>query len=511
GFGKVNTHHAVLMTQQMNAPDLDLMVKDGLDDIGLEPNTITPYMWASPDIWIRNNPDNLPDHQNPEYSPSEPNYIYVKVTNKSCQTSTSNETLNVYWAKAGTSLAWPDTWMGTAQFPNTALMGAPVQLHVPIPVLGPGETTIVQVPFMVPDPANYSFAGNDAWHFCLLARVESALDPPVETDALYANVMNNNNIAWKNITVIDVEPNSVTDDFSGTIAVGNPFDEPRTFFLELIKEETEGGKPIYEEAEIGIKMDEVLFNAWERGGKQGANLGDTPNNRIKMVKGNNVIVDKIAFNPRETGTMNLNFHFLVNEMTDKSRYVYHVIQREQGTNKIIGGETYVIKKKPRPSFQANAGGDKIVDQNAIITISAQQIGEAALYNWYDSQGNLVYEGKDLTVAANVVSEYKLEVIALSDGFKDYTNVQISFNPAKIETISPNPSTHDVDVTYKLNGANSAYLMVMGTFQNTTSNNYILDVNSTSMNIDISNYPNGFYTVALVCNGSIVDAKTLVKQ
>jgi hypothetical protein len=31
------------------------------------------------------------------------------------------------------------------------------------------------------------------------------------------------------------------------------------------------------------------------------------------------------------------------------------------------------------------------------------------------------------------------------------------------------------------------------------------------NIDISNYPTGFYTVALVVNGQIVDAKTLIKQ
>ena len=29
--------------------------------------------------------------------------------------------------------------------------------------------------------------------------------------------------------------------------------------------------------------------------------------------------------------------------------------------------------------------------------------------------------------------------------------------------------------------------------------------------NLSNYINGFYTVALVCNGQIVDAKTLIKQ
>jgi hypothetical protein len=35
--------------------------------------------------------------------------------------------------------------------------------------------------------------------------------------------------------------------------------------------------------------------------------------------------------------------------------------------------------------------------------------------------------------------------------------------------------------------------------------------SCKTNINVSNYPNGLYTVALVCDGQIVDAKTLIKQ
>lgn len=68
------------------------------------------------------------------------------------------------------------------------------------------------------------------------------------------------------------------------------------------------------------------------------------------------------------------------------------------------------------------------------------------------------------------------------------------------------------VSYKLNGVNSAYLMILGSYGTTnSSNNYILDLSSSETNINISNYPNGFYTVALICNGQIIDAKTLIKQ
>ena len=40
---------------------------------------------------------------------------------------------------------------------------------------------------------------------------------------------------------------------------------------------------------------------------------------------------------------------------------------------------------------------------------------------------------------------------------------------------------------------------------------ILDVNSNETNLNVSNYASGFYTVALVVNGEITDAKTLIKQ
>lgn len=510
GYGLVNAYAAVVMAQQMSSATLDLMVKDGTDDIGLQPNNITPYMWASTDIWVRNQADNIDEHQNPEYSPTVPNYAYVRVTNKSCVASTGSEQLKFYWAKAGTSLEWPDTWDGNHYFPspnNTKKLGAPVGT-VTIPILQAGQETILQIPFMVPNPADYSFAGSDQWHFCLLARIEALNDPSNETNGLYANVQNNNNIAWKNVTIVDLLANKT----NGVIAVGNPFDEPRTFFLELIKEDLETGKAIYDEAEVSVKMDETLFKAWERGGKLAQELDATTDEKRKIVKGNNVIIDNIAFNANEMGTLNLNFNFLTKELTEKSKFVYHVVQRDALTGDIIGGETYVIKKQARPIFIADAGGTKDVDKNVPITISANQISEPAIYNWYDTDGNLVFTGKDLTIAIEVATKYKLEVIATIDGFKDYSEVEVNLKPSILNIIAPNPATENINISYKLNEVGSAYLMIIGSYGTTgASNNYILDINSSETNINLSNYTNGFYTVALVCNGQIVDAKTLIKQ
>ncbi|MNE32725.1 hypothetical protein D3C80_1263490 [compost metagenome] len=169
-------------------------------------------------------------------------------------------------------------------------------------------------------------------------------------------------------------------------------------------------------------------------------------------------------------------------------------------------------KRQAARLVADAGDTKVVDKNEVITISAAQINEAVVYNWYDTSGNLVFQGKDMTVSVDMAKKYKLEVIALSDGFKDYTEVEVKLKPSSLGIIAPNPAKNKVGITYKLNEVNSAYLMIVGSYGTKgSSNNYILDLNSDETTIDISSYSEGFYTVALICDGKIVEAKTLVKK
>jgi len=151
-----------------------------------------------------------------------------------------------------------------------------------------------------------------------------------------------------------------------------------------------------------------------------------------------------------------------------------------------------------------------IDKNETITLSAAQINEAAVYNWYDPEGNLIYTGKDLTVSADVTKKYKLEIVADADGFKDYDEVDVTVNQFYLNTIVPNPAANNITINYKTIDIASAYLMVIGTNTN-TSNNYIINTNLEQTTLDISNYPIGYYTIALVCNGDIVDAKTLIKN
>ncbi len=142
-------------------------------------------------------------------------------------------------------------------------------------------------------------------------------------------------------------------------------------------------------------------------------------------------------------------------------------------------------------------------------MTAEDINEIAIYNWYDNEGNLIYQGKDLSISAEVSKKYKLEIVT-PDGFKDYDEVEVKLRPGYIQNISPNPSSNTINIDYKLNGASSAYIMVIGT-SNNPSYNYILNSTDETISIDISSYPIGYYSVALICDSNVTDAKQLLKQ
>lgn len=497
--------------RQSQAPGVVSLRDNDSNTLGNIENT--QYLWANNNIWVRNNQDGIIEHQNPVFNESSPNYVYVRIANTGCKALSGGVRLKTYWAKAATSLNWPQSWNDSKYNNTETSLGGQIG-EVALPELGPEQETIISMPFMVPNPDKYNNIVNEPWRFGLLARAVSESDEAIgtETDDLVQNLINNENIALKNVTVVDLaNDNPEEQTIGGVIAVGNTFDTPKSFYLELVKEDLETGKPIYDEAEVSLKLDETLYQAWVRGGKTAERLDNTLDDKMKLVKDNNVFLKDLELNPNETGTLYVKFNFLTKEITDKSKYMYHVIQRETGTNKIIGGQTYVIKKQQRPLFTADAGGTKYVDKNEPITISAAQISESAVYNWYDADGNFITSGKDLNIATEVAQKYKLEVIA-ADGFKDYTEVEVKLNPNTLGTISPNPVVNSANITYKINEASSAYLMILGGYGTTgDSNNYILDLNSSGINIDLSYYSSGFYTVALVCDGQIVDAKTLVKE
>ncbi|MGB3343660.1 MAG: S8 family serine peptidase [Aequorivita sp.] len=515
GTGRINAFRAVKTADCMMNPStkLDLAMQNSKLDYFVEPDVNTEYPWRSEDIWVRNQNDGLyvDVHQNPEYDANNPNYVYVRVTNNSCVTSSGNDLLHLYWAKANTSLNWPDYWDGSISM-SGVLMGDQVGT-ITIPPLAIGETKTLEFAWNVPNPADYiEICATNPWHFCLLARIESTEDPMTfpEGENITTNVLNNNNIAWKNTTVVDIYPNSPTPiAIGGTIGVSNPFTSQRTFTLELQPHQGELGKALYEEAEITIALDDVLYNAWNNGGKTKSQAEEIKPKTLKIT-GNSASIGNLSLEAGAYGTAFVAFNFLTKQLTEKRNYTYHVFQKDVLTGQTMGGETFEVKKHPRTSFSADAGGNLEIEKNETVTLTAGAINESALYNWYDPEGNLIHSGPDLTITPEMSKTYKLEVVSDIDGFKDYDEVQITVNPYRLQSLVPNPASNQVTVNYLADGASSSYVMVVN-MNTASSDNYILDVQQSNITIDVSAYPMGLYNIILVCDGEVQNSKTLIKQ
>lgn len=257
-------------------------------------------------------------------------------------------------------------------------------------------------------------------------------------------------------------------------------------------------------------LDQVVYQAWERGGFQGTGIKKN-GNRVIITR-DDAELQNLDFEAGELGTVDVKCHFLTKEITEKDKFTLHVTQKIADTGETLGGETYEIRKYPRTLFYADAGENKMADVNEPVVLTAAMVNEPVVYNWYDTAGNLLYEGANFTTSVAIGTKYKLEVISLQDGFKDYDEVEINVKPAALTAMYPNPATQSVTVDYKLNGLPSAYLAIAGTYGTTyMSHNHILNPDTTTVTIDISHYPSGMYSVVLIANGQITDTKTLLKE
>ena len=180
----------------------------------------------------------------------------------------------------------------------------------------------------------------------------------------------------------------------------------------------------------------------------------------------------------------------------------------------IGGNVFQIVTAPRPLFYANAGNDIYVLCGEPVTLRATDIGEPAKYNWYDKYGNFCLEGIEYGTIITEDQNYKLEVIAEADGYKDYAEVAVKIISGKIGELFPNPATNIVTVSCVFNAAeipNNTYIRISNT-QGIIYGTHILNtMNFQNVFFYVSSYPIGTYVVTLVCNGEITDSKTFVKE
>lgn len=327
---------------------VDLWSQDTPEDIGDEPNTASPAMWRSDDIWVRNQNDGIgnQEHQNPEYRPPGfgSSYIYVRVRNKACTGSGSGD-VKLYWAKASTALSWPAPWDGSVTTP--ALMGGLIGTKSTGTVAA-GNFVVLEFSWNPPDPADYSSFGADKPHFCLLSRIETSSTSPygmtfAEGSNLGTNVRNNNNIVWKNITIVD----EVAE--GGRLAwvtVGNiSTSAAKAKFVFAVPKE-KGEESIFTWGKVTVDLGAKLFKKWQDGNESGEGVNAIDNRQIQVLK-SGAWFGNMKFDPHEFHTIKVRFEPFEQVLKVPTVYKLELIQYETDidTEELVGGQTFVLKSK----------------------------------------------------------------------------------------------------------------------------------------------------------------------
>jgi hypothetical protein len=211
--GTSQTVYTTLIEATFRTPRLAL--RDNLGDSGMGPNATTSRGWESPDIWVRQNADG--GLVGEPILGGQPSTVYVRVTNRGSGTypSSGTDVVQLYWAKAGAGLSWPQPWNGAIPAQGGAIASAQA-----VGVLAPGQETVLAFAWpSTPNPAEYP--GNDG-HFCLLAAVTKAAASPFDGfkgPDLNQNVLTFSHVAWRNIHIVPVAA-----DWLGELVVANHTD-----------------------------------------------------------------------------------------------------------------------------------------------------------------------------------------------------------------------------------------------------------------------------------------------
>ena len=489
GYGLVDAYNAVKA-----AKGYDLFVSDIQNDGGS--NNPNLHVFDSPDIWLRRAADGELRHQ---VAGNGTNYLYVRLHNSSSAPSAhSTDSLKVF-ARLNqghsTNLLWDNTMQQYAV--------------CEIPEIPAGSSVVLKVPVNLSTTLGHNF---DDYTFYV--RIASPFDTLTvnETISLLDNVKNNNNIAAKNVVVTRYDIFDINEGSAGAIAnirVPQVFDLVTTSNLRLNFFDNDSS--ILDEAEVTIVFPDDLLADW------------TPSSEnLKQISDNTFLVtgETVELLDIPETDISLHYNFLTRRNQPADVYKNHIVQYiNNGTDEeIVGTLTIQIEKSGRLDanrFHAKAGNDTAVLLNTTATLHATQINENATYRWYDKQRNFLYEGLNYTITPTQTSEYILEVTAESDGYRDLDTVKVNVVPGCIRSITPNPvSDNWVTVSYEYaSTVTSAQLYIYNTGTTTLVGNYDLSNldNIGSLDIEVTNYPTGSYTVVLVCDNAVCHSKVLIKQ
>lgn len=462
-------------------------------------NFIRYKFWTNNDIWLRNQDDGMVnlEHESPHVTEDDPTvYVYTMVKNRGVKAySDKSVRLVTRWAKSSLVLS-RESWYGTL---TGDVIGGEVYRDYIRKTIAPCDSVIIRQPFTFTGEA-LDNAMEDGFKICLL----SALTDRKESASLPGNdlgvvpVWDSDRFAQRNqyrmLTKLQME-------FIRTFPTAQ-----KEMNLSLIVYNNADPSACEENAlDVKLKVPDSMVGQVTMKGCTASRIDPhmiTIADRCSAIQNFTLYpddLDSIGISATVRGDC---------DITVPLKRSVNVAVFDEGSGEIIGGEQFDFIVNPRPKIDPQI--DKILVPGGKVKLTAKNVSEDAVYEWYDKDGNLVGKGKELTLGPTAASgEYTLRVVAVKDNVANSATVNVEQRPLIKDIEVTNPGKVKVDFNYPVPENVSA--RVSSPTGNTSVEEYMIDSGATQATFHITNQMSDIMQMSIAENGKVIETRKIIMK
>ena len=462
-------------------------------------NFIRYKFWTNRDIWLRNQDDGMVnlEHESPHVTEDDPTvYVYTMIKNRGVKAySDKSVRLVTRWAKSSLVLS-RESWYGTL---TGDVIGGEVYRDYIRKTIAPCDSVIIRQPFTFTGEA-LDNAMEDGFKICLL----SALTDRKESASLPGNdlgvvpVWDSDRFAQRNqyrmLTKLQME-------FIRTFPTAQ-----KEMYLSLIVHNDADPSVCGENAlDVKLKVPDSMVGQVSMKGCTASRIDPhmiTIADRCSAIQNFTLYpddLDSIGISATVRGDC---------DITVPLKRSVNVAVFDEGSGEIIGGEQFDFIVNPRPKIDPQI--DKILVPGGKVKLTAKNVSEDAVYEWYDKDGNLVGKGKELTLGPTAASgEYTLRVVAVKDNVANSATVNVEQRPLIKDIEVTNPGKVKVDFNYPVPENVSA--RVSSPTGNTSVEEYMIDSGATQATFHITNQMSDIMQMSIAENGKVIETRKIIMK
>ena len=469
------------------------------------------FKWANPYIWIRNQNDGKSNQSTENPIVNEDHswvYIYTKVRNRGVKPYKGNGRHIAYcWTKSSLMIT-SDMWKGFLNGnydSEKGIYGNRINSKRITEIINPGDTTIIEKRYYFTDD-DFEAVSASKFNMCVLAFLSAKpnnYEFPVTSDG-FADLARSSKLAQNNTLVMAPDLNNYG--VLPKVTMLNYKDHENWFSIKV--QPDEDTSELFSKAEINLVFSsDIAHSLNDQTLRNDSVYRDYNNFRKFRMLGKSSRINSMHFTANQAELFNLTCNFNAEEEITKPKiYDLNLMVVDENSGDTVGGQRFRIVSKSRKPISASV--EKTQVGTGRYSLSLNNVSEDCLYEWYDKNGKLIGSGSSLEIPANSdASEYRVKIMAKSDGAVIYRNVKTS----GLQVIDNIVTSRDgLTVNLKTPASNRLQVQLSSVTDTYPIVSKPVEKGEMSCRMEISNFPTGFYQISLLSDGKIIDTRKFMK-